>query len=146
MILDSLSDIQYETMTAIDGVLFYTAAAEPGDYALYRSNGTKAGTVLVKDINPGAEGSGPAYLFNVGGTLYFTANDGTHGAELYKSDGTEAGTVRLSDINPGAGGLSLREVIPASRWWGARFSSWPTTVPATGNSARATAPRRGPAW
>ena len=54
--------------------------------------------MLVKDINPGSDGSIPRILTNVGGTLFFAANDGTHGAELWKSDGTAAGTVMVKDI------------------------------------------------
>ena len=71
---------------------------------LWKSDGTAAGTVLVKDIYPGATGSDPCNLTNVNGTLFFPANDGTNGDELWKSDGTAAGTVLVKDINPGASG------------------------------------------
>ena len=57
---------------------------------------------MVKDIDPGPDGSDPTHLTNVNGTLYFEANDGTHGVELWKSDGTAAGTVMVKDIDPGA--------------------------------------------
>ena len=43
---------------------------------LWKSDGTAAGTVLVKDINPGTASSIPSFLTNVNGTLFFTANDG----------------------------------------------------------------------
>ena len=66
---------------------------------LWKTDGTAGGTVLVKDINPGAAGSNIKNLVNVNGTLYFSANDGTHGNELWKSDGTAAGTVLVEDIN-----------------------------------------------
>ena len=75
-----------------------------GDSALHRplwkSDGTEAGTVLVKDIDPDdATSIGPSCLTGVGRTLFFTADDGIHGRELWKSDGTEAGTVLVKDIN-----------------------------------------------
>jgi ELWxxDGT repeat protein len=73
---------------------------------LWASNGTTAGTFLVKDINPGSASSYPAYLTNVNGTLFFSANDGTHGAQLWTSNGTAAGTFMVSDVNPASGGLS----------------------------------------
>jgi len=77
---------------------------------LWRSDGTDAGTTLVKDINPAANASGNPYgmiVFN--NSLYFTANDGTNGAELWKSDGTAAGTVMLKDIVSGANGSQPSE-------------------------------------
>jgi ELWxxDGT repeat protein len=64
---------------------------------LWRTDGTEAGTTLVKDINPG-EGSGSPYGFALmGGAIYFTAFDSVHGFELWKSDGTTAGTILLKD-------------------------------------------------
>ena len=45
---------------------------------LWKSDGTRTGTVRVKDINP-AGNSNPANLVNVNGVLYFTANNGTNG-------------------------------------------------------------------
>ena len=85
----------------MDGTLFFRANdGEHGD-ELWKSDGTAAGTVLVKDINPGGSGT-IDNLTAVDGTLFFTADDGEHGNELWKSDGTEAGTVLVKDINPGS--------------------------------------------
>src|SRR5262245_48921167 len=53
---------------------------------------------LVRDINPGTNGSYVSELTDVDGTLFFSARDGSHGAQLWKSDGTEAGTVMVKDI------------------------------------------------
>ena len=71
---------------------------------LWKSDGTEAGTVLVKDIDPD-DGyySGPTALTAVGDTLFFSADDGIHGRELWKSDGTKAGTVLVKDIDPDDG-------------------------------------------
>src|SRR5438045_4524324 len=73
---------------------------------LWKSDGTQAGTVRVKDICPGACGSSPYQLTNLNGTLYFGADDGTNGQELWKSDGSDAGTVSVGDIYPGPGSSS----------------------------------------
>jgi ELWxxDGT repeat protein len=69
-------------------------------YELFKSDGTAAGTYMVKDICPSGSSS-PNNLTAVGSEVYFSANDGTHGVELWKSDGTSAGTVEVIDINPG---------------------------------------------
>ena len=81
----------------------FAANADPATgWELYATDGTSPGTVLVKDIFPGATGSFPNQLTPAGGELFFTASDGTHGVELYKSDATNAGTVLVKDIIPGS--------------------------------------------
>jgi ELWxxDGT repeat protein len=77
---------------------------------LWKSDGTAAGTVLVKDIRPGSGGSYPRYLTAAGNTLFFRANDGVNGYELWKSDGTAAGTVLVKDIRPGSSSSNLRNL------------------------------------
>jgi ELWxxDGT repeat protein len=67
---------------------------------LWKSDGTEAGTVLVKDVRPGAESSEPQSLLASGGFLYFTADDGTHGRELWRTDGTDAGTTLVKEVRP----------------------------------------------
>src|SRR5262249_32024733 len=71
---------------------------------LWKSDGTAAGTTLVKDISAGRSSSYLSRLTNVNGTAFFVANDGTTGSELWKSDGTAAGTTPVKDLNPGNAG------------------------------------------
>ena len=90
-------------LTNVNGTLFFTADDGTHGSELWKSDGTAAGTVLVKDINPSSSYVlDPSFLTNVNGTLFFTANDGTHGTELWKSDGTTAGTVIVKDIDTGS--------------------------------------------
>src|ERR1700722_15551656 len=95
-------------LTNVNGTLYFVASDGGGagrhGNELWKTDGTEAGTVMVKDILPGEGGSGPADLTNVNSTLYFTANDATNGVELWKSDGTAAGTMMVEDINRGEDG------------------------------------------
>ena len=90
-------------LTDVNGTLFFVANDGIHGAELWQSDGTVAGTMLVKDINPGSDAYvGPRNLVNVNGTLFFTADDGTNGRELWKSNGTELGTVMVRDIFTGS--------------------------------------------
>lgn len=85
-------------------VFYFTATAPGSGFELWKSDGTEAGTMLVKDLSPGPAGSFIPRMTMVKNTLYFSAiTDNGTGEELWKSDGTAAGTVMVKDINPGAG-------------------------------------------
>jgi ELWxxDGT repeat protein len=89
----------------VGSTLFFAGYDKQG-WNLWKSDGTKAGTVQVKDIHPGDpnDGYAPRSLTAFGGKLYFIADDGAKGPELWTSDGTAAGTKRVKDIRPGAAG------------------------------------------
>ncbi|MFC1746118.1 ELWxxDGT repeat protein [Candidatus Riflebacteria bacterium] len=90
-------------LTDVNGTLFFSAQDSTNGYELWKSDGTAAGTVLVKDVRAGSGNSSPLKLTDVNGTLFFTADDGSNGYELWKSDGTEAGTVMVKDVDPRTG-------------------------------------------
>ena len=97
---------------ALGQTLYFHARDPEHGEELWKSDGTEAGTVLVKDINPGLAGSELAYPTVLGQTLYFLAKDAAHGVELWKTDGTEAGTVLVKDFNPGpANGVYYQPVV-----------------------------------
>ncbi len=67
---------------------------------LLSSGGAKAqNPILVKDINPGAAGSGDYWTAVMNDLLYFSADDGTNGKELWRSDGSLAGTYMVKNID-----------------------------------------------
>ncbi len=78
--------------------LFFDRHDETHGYELWKTDGTEAGTELVRDIWPGPEQSNIRDLTDVNGTLFFTADNGSHNEALWKSDGSELGTVLVSDI------------------------------------------------
>lgn len=89
-----------ERLTSVGDTLFFSANDIEHGTELWRTDGTEAGTALVKDIYSGTASSDPAELIAVGALLYFSAEDGVHGTELWRSDGTTAGTSLVYDIHP----------------------------------------------
>jgi ELWxxDGT repeat protein len=86
-----------------NGELFFTANYNNSGRELFKTNGTVAGTMLVKNINESGSytGSSPCNFCSVGTQLFFTADDSIHSNELWKTDGTTAGTVLVKDIYEG---------------------------------------------
>ncbi|MGH7268453.1 MAG: ELWxxDGT repeat protein [Candidatus Rokuibacteriota bacterium] len=96
--------------------LFFHATDPAHGCELWRTDGTAAGTRLVKDINPGPADSHPGFarFTVVDGTLFFDADDGVHGSELWRSDGTEPGTTLVADIDPGPASSNPGHTVVAS--------------------------------
>jgi ELWxxDGT repeat protein len=86
--------------TEYNGVYMFVANDGIHGDELWKSDGTQAGTMLVKDINPGSANSEIYSFVSYNGVLYFQANDGVHGLELWRSDGTLAGTYMVIDLDP----------------------------------------------
>jgi ELWxxDGT repeat protein len=98
-----LKKFKYVSSMMTIGNTAYFAADDGSGLELWKSNGTVAGTIRIKDIWPGTSGSNPELLTNVGGTVYFVANNGKNGRELWKTNGTATGTVMVKDILPVSG-------------------------------------------
>ena len=74
-----------------DGSFVFAASDGTLGVELWRTDGTDAGTVLVTDLFPGADGSSPEGFVLLGGKVYFIA-----GSALWATDGTPAGTLYVS--------------------------------------------------
>ena len=91
-----------DLLTEMNGYIYFSAVTSglgSTGRELWRSDGTSAGTTLVKDIIPGAGSGNPSWLCNVNGTLFFSASNGFNGYALWKSDGTGAGTDTVKDVD-----------------------------------------------
>jgi trimeric autotransporter adhesin len=88
-------------MAVAGNQLYFAAGSTTSGYELWTSDGTKAGTRMIKDIYAGAAGSFPYNLFVFKNEVYFGASDGrVPNASFWKTDGTEMGTVKLSTVTP----------------------------------------------
>ena len=72
--------------------IYFTGKDALHGVELFVTDGTAAGTQLVKDMVPGVSGSQPSKSIVYNGLLYFSCLEGV-AAGLWKSDGTSAGTV-----------------------------------------------------
>ena len=86
----------------MNGTLFFRANDGTNGNELWKSDGTEAGTVLVKDIWAGTPSSWPDTLVNLNDTLYFSADDEIHGRELWQRR-YRGGYVMVREIVPGVG-------------------------------------------
>lgn len=88
------------SFASLDGTLYFTAEDGNTGRELWRSDGTAAGTMLVKDIDPGPAGSILAHspMLGANGAVYFGATGPGGNPALWKSDGTAAGTIPLKDV------------------------------------------------
>jgi ELWxxDGT repeat protein len=99
---------------ALDGRVYFIAAEGDGPFAVWSTDGTPAGTALVRDIAGGPVDSFPRGLVAWRGRLWLAARDRSTGMELWTSDGTAAGTVRVHDIAEG-GAWSFPQQLTATR-------------------------------
>lgn len=100
------------------GLVFFAAGTPESGAEIWRSDGTEAGTILLKDIEPGKYSSYPLGLTAAGNQMFFIAENAASGAELWRSDGTPSGTVMQRELFAGSesGTVQLpgREDLPAA--------------------------------
>src|SRR5215204_6060485 len=105
-----------------NGKLLFAAAHPDFGEELWSSNGTRSGTRLVKDIDPGplvinevknteTGSSAPDSVLRTKKSIYFQATTAKYSGELWKSDGTKSGTKVVKDIVPGPGVSDPEDIV-----------------------------------
>jgi len=117
-----LSAISPGSITPFQGIMYFSAESSEHGRELWRSDGTDAGTYLLKDITTGNNSSSPSMFTVVGNTLYFVANEVhkedyinyefEHHYELWKTDGTTQGTVKVGYFPMQSPQTNLYEAYP----------------------------------
>jgi trimeric autotransporter adhesin len=78
---------------------------------LWVTDGTTAGTLLLKDIYDGTGDADPKLIDTVGGKMIFFATKEGSGRELWATDGKLGGTDMLADIDPGMGSAFTEDIF-----------------------------------
>ncbi len=112
---------------AVDGFVvsgaraYFSGRSDVAGDELWATDGTSAGTVLVKDIRSGADGSTIRGVARLGAGVVLTARTTAEGVELWHSDGTSAGTHPAGDIVPGTGSPEISGIATSGSvaWFGA---------------------------
>ena len=156
-VLVSASTFDFYTPTVSNGLIYFVGnGGSPSFQEPWVSDGTAAGTHLLKDINPNGNSLSPfsTNFTPVGSLTFFTAKEPTHGSELWVTDGTTSGTMLVQDMNPGtsdsdpsnfiAAGSRLVFTANGGHLYGSDGTDPGTVALPVNNSAPAPLPRNGP--
>ncbi|HEX3147588.1 MAG TPA: ELWxxDGT repeat protein [Gemmataceae bacterium] len=108
-----VSNSPFDLTPAAGGVMYFTGVDGTDGRALWKTDGTPEGTVMVKDVDPDDVLSRIGQLTAVGDKVYFTRQVVTstfYQYELWVSDGSTAGTNRLLLIDLAGNGASPAEL------------------------------------
>jgi len=102
---------RYDLFSNGSYLLFSSVGAANSGYELWKSDGTDAGTFMLKDINPNGASSTPSAFQSYNGIVLFWAETAAEGRELWRTDGTVGGTELVKDIRPGVAS-SINKGLP----------------------------------
>ncbi|MEE3038501.1 MAG: ELWxxDGT repeat protein, partial [Candidatus Thermoplasmatota archaeon] len=80
-----------------NGTMYFPATTNSTGTELWKTDGTAAGTSMVKDIRSGTTSSSPGSFFVFNAELHFRIDMGMNGIDIWKTDGTTSGTVKATN-------------------------------------------------
>ena len=92
---NSNKDSYPNNFASLNGIVYFSADNGSNGFELWKSDGTDAGTEMVKDINPG---SGSSFSTSTPITVFNNEMFFLYSNKLWKSDGTDAGTVEVKNL------------------------------------------------
>jgi ELWxxDGT repeat protein len=102
---------------------------------LWGSDGTRSGTRLIKDINPGSASSNPRKFTVFHDSMYFVARDRRHGRQVWHTDGSAAGTKRVTNLPRLTGMVLCDDSLLFASYDGRRSTLWRSNGTPTGLQA-----------
>lgn len=104
-----VANSQTTDLVVFENRLYFSAKEPDYDYGYepWSSDGTEAGTTMLKDIYAGLglNSSAPRNFVVANGLLFFTAYSENNNLGLWKTDGTASGTQLLEDITQNSGSM-----------------------------------------
>ncbi|WP_224241132.1 ELWxxDGT repeat protein [Hyalangium gracile] len=97
--LEEPDDEAFSSMVSAGGALYFQHHE-----SIWKSDGTEAGTVSLRNLLPSTVDFFDSGLVPLGSSVYFVFEDSAQGAVLWKTDGTAAGTQLVKDLHPDANG------------------------------------------
>ena len=118
-----IRDFNYDLLNPIikiadhNGIIYFSASDGEHGYELWKSDGTDAGTVMVKDINTATHDSVGEYthVYKKGLHYYFAARTELGHTGLWKTDGSEIGTILIKDFNEGRNSYNPSKLVQAGK-------------------------------
>lgn len=89
--VEVVSNFSWANKTKVGNKIIFTHTSPEFGAELWVSDGTTAGTMILKDINTGVNSSSPNFFTLIDGIVYFQANTD----QIWRTDGTALGTYYL---------------------------------------------------
>ena len=80
-----------------NGTMYFRASTNSTGAELWKTDGTTAGTSMVKDIRTGTTSSSPSAFFVFNDEVHFEISVYPNGNEIWKTNGTSSGTVKATN-------------------------------------------------